>query len=109
MRKLVVLLCCVFALLACSKNKVKISGRIENSGKSMLYLEEVDVYNTITIDSIKLKDNGRFSFSTELPIAGFYQLRMSPDKIIVLFPEPGNHITINADAKNLPESVHADG
>lgn len=109
MRKIVVMFCCVLVLTACSKNKMKVSGTIENAGDSILYFEEVDVYNTITIDSLKLKDNGRFSFSKEIPLSGFYQLRLSPDKIIVLFPSPGDRITIKADAKNLAGSVIATG
>jgi len=109
MRKLVVVLCCVLAVSACSKDKVKISGRIANAEKAMLYFDEVDVYNTVPVDSVKLGKNGRFSFTAGINISGFYQLRLSPDKVIVLFPRPGERITINADAKDLPESVEAEG
>lgn len=100
MKKIVVLLCCVLAFTACSKNKIKISGRIDHAAKAMIYLDEVDVYNTIPLDSFKLNKNGRFSFSFESKVPGFYQLRLNPDKIIVLFPKPGEHVVIEADANN---------
>jgi len=109
MRKNILLLYCVLVLSACSHNKVKISGIIENAGKTVLYFEEVDVYNTVPVDSVKLNEKGRFTFTTELTMTGFYQLRIAPDKVIVLFPRPGDHITIRADAKNLPKSVKAEG
>ncbi len=89
MRKIIVLLCCVLAFTACSKDRVKISGRIDHGEKAMLYLDEVDVYNTIPLDSVKLKKNGNFSFSFDAKVPGFYQLRLNPDKIIVVFPKAG--------------------
>jgi peroxiredoxin len=99
----------MLSISACSKNKLKITGTIENAGQAVLYFDEVDVYNTIPVDSIKLSKNGRFSFKTGLSAAGFYELRLSPEKVIVLFPKPGDHITINADAKDLPKSVKVEG
>lgn len=109
MRKIVILLYCMLSITACSENKLKISGTIENAGQSVLYLDEVDVYNTIPLDSLKLRKNGRFSFKTGINTAGFYELRLTPEKVIVFFPKPGDRITINADANDLPKSVKVEG
>ena len=75
----------------------------------MLYLDEVDVYNTIPLDSVKLKKNGSFSFSFDAKVPGFYQLRLNPDKIIVIFPKPGEHVVIEADASNPVSSLKPKG
>lgn len=109
MKRIFELLFCALIISGCSENKVKISGTIDNAENAVLYFEEVDVYNTIPVDSIKLGQKGRFRFKTDLAMAGFYQLRIGADKVIVLFPEPGNDINIHADAKKLPGSVKVRG
>jgi peroxiredoxin len=69
----------------------------------------VDVYNSIPADSTLLKKNGRFSYTIQTKVPCFYQLRLSPDKVIVLFPKPGEHIKIEADAKSLLSSLKISG
>jgi peroxiredoxin len=108
MRKLFLLLS-VLGLAACNQDQAKISGRISNAEKTMLHLDEVDVYDTKPADSVKLKKNGRFSFKIKTAVPCFYQLRLSSDKIIVLFPEPGQHIQLTADANNLLASLEIEG
>ena len=109
MRKILVVICCVLAFSACSKDRVKISGRIDHGEMAMLYLDEVDVYNTVPLDSVKLKKNGRYSFTFDAKVPGFYQLRINPDKIIVVFPKPGEHVIIDADASNPVSSLKPKG
>jgi peroxiredoxin len=109
MRKLVLLIGFILVFTACAKDRVKISGRIVNADKSMIYLDEVDVYNTIPTDSVRMKSNGQFSFSFDTKMPCFYQLRISPEKIIILFPRPGEKIHINADSKDLVQSAKISG
>jgi peroxiredoxin len=105
----IILFCFVLILAACGKEQVKITGRIANAGKKVLHLDEIDVYNTIPADSVVLKKNGRFRFSIDTKVPCFYQLSLSPDKVIILFPEPGQHIKIKADANNLLSSLKIEG
>lgn len=107
--KKVIFLFCILGLVACNRDRVKISGRILNADKQVLYLEEVNVYDTRLTDSLVLKSDGRFSFGYETKEAGFYQLRIAKDQIIVLFPEPGEHIKIKADLKDLNASLNIEG
>ena len=107
MRKLLVVFC-ILGLAACNKNQVKISGRILNSEK-MLHLDEVDIYQSVPTDSVVLTKTGKFSFTLKTREAGFYQFRLTKDKFIVLFPVPGDHIKIQADADNLLPSLTIDG
>jgi peroxiredoxin len=108
MRK-VTFLFCVLAITACTKERVKISGHLANAENDMLYLEEVYLYNTIPVDSVKLKKNGKFNFSFDTKIACFYQLRLAPDKTILLFPKPGEKIKVEADANNILTSLKTEG
>jgi peroxiredoxin len=99
----------IFALTACNKEKIIISGKISNAEKSKLYLEQVDVYESLAVDSLTLSKNGRFRFVIESSIPGFYQLKLAGDKNIVLFPGPGQHISIQADANNIITSLKTAG
>jgi peroxiredoxin len=103
------ILFCFLGLIACNKEQVRISGRIVHAEKQVLHLDEVDVYKNIPTDSVILDKKGKFSFSYSSKEAGFYQLRLTRDKYIVLFPEPGQHIEIQADANNLLASLDVSG
>lgn len=108
MRKLL-FLCAVLLVTACHRDRVVITGRISHADKTVLYLDEVDVYASRPADSIVLKENGKFRFTFDTRVPCFYQLRLSPDKIIILFPKPGEHLEVNADARNLMPSLSIDG
>jgi peroxiredoxin len=107
--KKVIFLFCILGLMACNRDRVKISGRILNADKQVLHLDEVNVYDSKAADSIVLKGDGKFSFTYESHEPGFYQLRLAKDQIIVLFPEPGEHIKIKADRKDLNASLNIEG
>jgi peroxiredoxin len=107
--KKVIFLVCILGLVACNKDRVRISGHIKNAEKLVLHLDEVNVYDHTPKDSVVLTPDGKFSFTYKTKEPGFYQLRLPDDKIIVLFPDPGEKIKIQADAKNLLSSLKIDG
>lgn len=99
----------VFLFAACSKEQVKISGKIRNAENKILYLEEVNLYDASVKDSVKLNKNGSFTFKFETPVSCFYQLRISPEQTILLFPNPGDKIKVEADASNILSSLETKG
>lgn len=99
----------LLVLAACGKDQVKISGHILNADTTMLYLDEVNVYDIIPVDSMTLRKKGNFSFSFRSSEPGFYQLRLNSNQVIVLFPEPGQHIKVHADASNLMSTLSIEG
>ncbi|MBN2813581.1 MAG: AhpC/TSA family protein [Bacteroidales bacterium] len=105
----VALLCCLLFFTACNQNKVSITGKIDNAGEAVLHLDEVDVYNTVPLDSVVLKPNGKFSFTFAADMPGFYQLRLSTGKVIVLFPKPGEDIVVETDANKLYPALKISG
>jgi peroxiredoxin len=107
--KKVIILFCFLGVMACNKDKVKISGRILNADRQVLHLDEVNVYDSKSTDSIVLKKDGSFSFTYESHEPGFYQLRLAKGQLIVLFPQPGEHINIRADFKNIDSSLTIEG
>jgi thiol-disulfide isomerase/thioredoxin len=107
--KKAILLLTVVALASCNRERIKISGRIDHAAKQVLYLDEVNVYDTRKADSIVLGTDGKFSFTLDAKEPGFFQLRLAKDKNIVLFPEPGEHIRVRADADRLLPSLEIEG
>ena len=69
-------------IASCNEGKFTVEGQIENAKDSVLYFENVGLEGINVLDSIKLDNNGNFSFSEEAPGAPeFYRLRIA-DQII---------------------------
>ena len=109
MKKIPLILLSVLGLVACNRHKLVVSGNITNADTLQLYLEEVDIYQTNKLDSVKLNHNGNFRFKISLPNPGFYQLELSGGQNVVLFPKPGDHIIVQADRKNLLSTLQVEG
>jgi|WetSurSiteA1Bulk_404760.scaffolds.fasta_scaffold00197_3 peroxiredoxin len=105
----ILLLFGILVLAACNKERVRITGHLANADKKVLHLDEVDVYENRTEDSVVLKKDGSFRFTFDTKGPCFYQLRLADNQVIVLFPKPGEHININADAGNLLTSLRIKG
>ena len=69
-------------IASCNEGKFTVEGQIENAKDSVLYFENVGLEGINVLDSIKLDNNGNFSFSEAAPGAPeFYRLRIT-DQII---------------------------
>ena len=65
-------------ITSCNENKFKVEGQIANAKDSLLYFENVGLEGINVVDSVKLGDNGEFSFKDNAPKAPeFYRLRIS--------------------------------
>ena len=65
-------------ITSCNENKFKVEGQIANAKDSLLYFENVGLEGINVVDSVKLGDNGEFSFKDDAPKASeFYRLRIS--------------------------------
>jgi len=106
MKKSLFFLFIVLIISACStKEKYKISGVIENGAGKMLYFQKMDLNQTTTLDSVKLKKNGQFSFSGErLNEPSFLLLKMNEQNYITLLADSTESIEVFAEAQNLEET-----
>ena len=68
----------VMTIASCDNNKFTVEGQIANAKDSVLYFENVGLEGINVLDSVKLDDNGGFSFSEEATLAPeFYRLRIA--------------------------------
>ena len=72
----------VMTIASCNDKKFTVEGQITNAKDSVLYFENVGLEGINVLDSVKLDNNGSFSFRGEAPVAPeFYRLRIA-DQII---------------------------
>ena len=80
--KLAAVVLAALTVASCNNNKFTVEGQISGAKDSVLYFENVSIEGINVLDSVKLGDNGDFSFSeaaTQAP--EFYRLRIA-DQII---------------------------
>lgn len=86
----------VLALCACTGKSFNISGTITEAKDSVLYLENMSLSGPVAVDSVKLSEDGTFSFSQQAPEAPeFYRLRIA-GQIINLAVDSTEQIGVKA-------------
>ncbi len=81
---------------ACGKEKFHINGNITNANEKTLYFENMSLDGVVIVDSVKLNEEGAFSFAEERPEAPeFYRLRIE-NQIINLSVDSTEAITVKA-------------
>jgi hypothetical protein len=108
--KIVVFILGILTLTSCFRSsQVKVKGVLKNCKNQTLYFEKVDVFKVRPLDSIKMKNSGRFAFTTSAKYPDFYQLRISDDKIIKLLLEPDEKAIIRGDFNRIDKSLDIKG
>ena len=80
--KLAAVVLAALTVASCNNNKFTVEGQISGAKDSVLYFENVGIEGINVLDSVKLSDNGEFSFSEAANQAPeFYRLRIA-DQII---------------------------
>ena len=95
--KAAALLVAALTVTSCNNNKFTVEGQISNAKDSVLYFENVGLEGINILDSVKLGDNGDFSFSeAATPAPEFYRIRIS-DQIINVSIDSTETVQIKAE------------
>lgn len=96
-------------LASCDNRKFRVDGNIADAKDSVLYFENMSLDGPVAIDSVKLGDDGSFSFSDKAPEAPeFYRLRIA-GQIINLSVDSTETITVNASYPNMATGYTVEG
>lgn len=82
MKKYLYLLTVIVTFSACHRNDFTVTGNVSDAEGKTLYFEATQINKIVTLDSIKLKSDGKFTFyapKTEFP--EFYRLRLDSSYI----------------------------
>jgi peroxiredoxin len=111
MIKRLIPLICLFAAIAvssCKNSSVRISGSLSDAvSGEYVYLDELKSDELVSVDSVRLSDDGQFILKTEVKRPSFYLLKLNNNNFLTMLVEPGQEIFINAnhDSLNYPVSV----
>ncbi len=98
-------------LVSCTeKGSVKLTGHIENGKDKVLYLDQMSLNGLQTLDSVKLKAKGNFSFKlpkSEYPT--FYFLKNEQGNGLSLLVDTLSHIGVNAKYGQLEATAQITG
>ena len=86
------------------ENTFSIKGEISSANGQVLYLEHRSLGGLVLLDSVDLKDNGRFSFKEKAPDnPEFYQLRLG-DQVVIFAVDSVEALQLKADGSDLYNS-----
>lgn len=109
-KKLLISVLAIVTLFSCSrKDQMKISGEIQNAGKQKVYLEQLNVDQSIVVDSTETNRKGQFSFKKQVTSPTFYNVRFGKNTFVTLVGEPDTHIQLRGNLENLNNDYWVDG
>lgn len=91
------------------KNQVRINGEIENAGRQKIYLEQLNVDNTVILDSTEANRKGQFKFRQEVTTPTFYNIRIGNSNNITVVAEPEIQIQLNGTLEGLANNYWVEG
>lgn len=93
-------------LLSCQSEKTfEVKGELTSAGDQTLYLEHRGLGGVELLDSVKLKENGKFTFKEKAPVnPEFYQLRIG-DQVAVFAIDSLGTLQLGGDAKDLANTL----
>lgn len=109
MKKYIFVAIAALAMASCSEKKFHVEGNITNAKDSVLYFENVGLEDIAVVDSVKLDEDGAFSFSKEqTPAPEFYRLRIA-DQIINVSIDSTETVTVKAQYPQMATQYEISG
>ena len=97
------------AIASCSEKKFHVEGSISNAKDSLLLLENVGIEDITVVDSVRLDEDGTFSFSGDAQEAPeFYRLRIA-GQIINVSIDSTETVTIKAQYPQMATQYEVSG
>jgi peroxiredoxin len=101
-------------ILGCGGNKADensfiVHGKLTNSKKDSVYLQELTVKDLVGVDSAVVSEDGEFYFKVKPKEISFYLLKLSKNNFITLLIDKGENVEITADAKQMVKSYTVTG
>jgi peroxiredoxin len=107
-KMLFLFLSAIIFIAGCKNESVRISGTLTNPLKgNYIYLDELLSNEMKSVDSVKMSENGTFTFKREIKSPAFYVLKIDDRNFLTMLLSPGEKMTIssNYDSLNYPVSV----
>ena len=93
----------------CSSNKTEINGHVSGGEGKLLTLERLDVNRTSLVDSVRVKQDASFSFTTRLEQAELFVIKNQDGKLINLLLAPGENVRIRTTYDSFAHNYQVEG
>ncbi|OFY64493.1 MAG: hypothetical protein A2V64_08225 [Bacteroidetes bacterium RBG_13_43_22] len=107
-KKLLLFFIAGLTISGCKNNINEINGKLLNSIKGeYILLDELKSDRLLTVDSVKVADDGTFSFTRKIDFPSFYLLKTDNSSFLTMLLDPGEKVEITAyrDSLNFPVSL----
>lgn len=96
-------------ITSCTEKKFHVSGTISDAKDSLLYFENMGLNGPVTVDSVKLGEDGSFSFDAKAPgNPEFYRLRIDRQLINIAIDSTEN-VTVKASYPTMSSNYTVEG
>jgi peroxiredoxin len=97
-------------LVACDNSThYKISGHISNAEGKYIYLDELKVAASETVDSVEIDKSGAFEFEGVVKHPTFFLLKLSERSFITLLVDSAEHVQVSGDIANFSRDYAVSG
>ena len=94
----------------CKNNTVQITGTLESPASGeYIFLDKLSSNALTSVDSVKISDDGKFNFKTDIEQPSFYVLKINENNFLTMLLEPGEKITLEAHKDSLNYPVNLSG
>ncbi|HKK42978.1 MAG TPA: TlpA disulfide reductase family protein [Bacteroidales bacterium] len=107
-KKILFYLFAALVFTGCKNNTFLITGTLTNPvNGEYIFLDQLKSNELTTVDSVKVSNDGKFSFRGETKIPAFYLVKFNDNNFLTMLVEPGDKIILKAkhDSLNFPVSV----
>ncbi|MBN1388419.1 MAG: AhpC/TSA family protein [Bacteroidales bacterium] len=109
-RKTTALFILAILFAGCGDQKFRISGELDGASPgTFIYLDKLGGMNLEPYDSVMISDDGSFEFSGEIEYPEFFLLRMTESNFLTTLVEPGENMTLTANADSLGYTADVEG
>ena len=110
MKKSLLVFSILLGLISCNQNnKFHINGTIKDAKNEILYFEHAGLMKTVVLDSVKLDENGSFSFKADKPqYPDLYNLKLD-NKVIIFAVDSNETISFEAQNQNFATTYKVNG
>jgi peroxiredoxin len=107
-KNLCLLLIAAALIAGCKNSNIELNGKLLNPAKGeLIYLDQLKSNDLVTIDSVKVAEDGTFSFSWKIESPSFYLLKTDQSNFLTMLLEPGQNVGLKSyfDSLNYPISI----
>jgi thiol-disulfide isomerase/thioredoxin len=109
-KKIIFYLFISLAAVSCKQNTVNISGTIVNPvNGTYIILDELKSNDLKAVDSVKVSEDGKFTFKREIKHPSFYLIKTNNNNYLTMLVAPGEKISMQVHGDSLSNPISLEG